>query len=604
MKRIKISSLISIFILATLLSSCNRTLESNKVEPTASPTTPVDSSITSETPEESNISALELVRLMGNGINLGNTMEAYGHQSIGPKAAVSTYETLWGQPITTKEMIYGMKTAGFDTLRIPVAWTNAMDFESGDYTIGSAYLDRVEEIVNYALDSDMYVIVNDHWDGGWWGMFGSATEDTRKAAFDLYIAMWTQIGERFKDYSDHLIFESANEELGNRLNDVTVALDSGTLSENECYELTNKINQTFVDTIRSTGGKNTQRFLLIAGYNTDIDMTCDDRFKMPSDAATDKLLLSVHYYTPWSYCGTDSIARWGTERHYKEQNDYLAKLKKFTDKGYGIVIGEWGVLLNAKGEVKNNTVDFFNNFLNNCDLYNICPVLWETNSLYKKDQLKIFDPDIAALFQNRSFAAQSALSEYDVKANAQNAMNAALEYAILNNSDLNQQVLNAEDKAIAWIMYNSNDYLVTYSVGDTYDPYSKTEGVVATDVEITGPGTYTVGLDLTGTYNGFGNSMVFSAVGILNGELLFPGYIINITDVKVNGKSLHIFGVPYTTSDDGRCTRVNLINEWVRDIPPEARTSSGNTTGLSAVILRGIGSVETMTVTFDYTPAE
>ena len=194
-------------------------------------------------------------------------------------------------------MIQSMKDAGFDTLRIPVAWTNAMDFENGDYTIGEHYLDRVEEIINYALDAGMYVIVNDHWDGGWWGKFGSATQEIRDAAMEMYISMWTQIAERYKDYPEQLIFESANEELGDRLNDKDLCPDSGTLSKNECYEMTNKINQTFVDTIRSTGGNNKDRFLLIAGYNTDIVHTCDDRFVMPTDTAKNKLLISVHYYT-------------------------------------------------------------------------------------------------------------------------------------------------------------------------------------------------------------------------------------------------------------------------------------------------------------------
>lgn len=114
------------------------------------------------------LTAIEVAKLMGNGTNLGNTMEAFGRTTIGTDAAASDYETIWGQPVTTPEMIQGMKDAGFDSIRIPVAWTNTMNFEDGDYTINQAYLDRVEEIVNYALDADMYVIVNDHWDGGWW----------------------------------------------------------------------------------------------------------------------------------------------------------------------------------------------------------------------------------------------------------------------------------------------------------------------------------------------------------------------------------------------------------------------------------------------------
>ena len=107
------------------------------------------------------LTAVELTKLMGNGINLGNTMEAYGHASLGTGAPVSSYETLWGQPVTTQEMITAMKNSGFDTIRIPVAWTNAMNFESGDYTIGEDWFARVEEIVGYATpDRRLWICIS------------------------------------------------------------------------------------------------------------------------------------------------------------------------------------------------------------------------------------------------------------------------------------------------------------------------------------------------------------------------------------------------------------------------------------------------------------
>ena len=258
------------------------------------------------------LTALEATRLMGNGINLGNTMEAYNHKAYLNGADPTSGEGIWGMPYTTREMIAGMKAAGFDTLRVPVAWTNGMNFESGDYTIDDRLFARVEEIVNYALDEDMYVVINDHWDGSWWGMFGSKTEETREKAMEMYKSMWSQIAERFGDYSYKLVFESANEELGDRLNDKDIAEDSGSLSVNECYETAYLINSEFVKVVRSTGGKNADRFLLIAGYNTDIEHTCDDRWKMPEDTADSKLIVSVHYYTPWDYCGIAAVNRWGS----------------------------------------------------------------------------------------------------------------------------------------------------------------------------------------------------------------------------------------------------------------------------------------------------
>ncbi|MGN1120142.1 MAG: glycoside hydrolase family 5 protein, partial [Oscillospiraceae bacterium] len=271
--------------------------------------------------QSNEMTSLEVIRAMGNGINLGNTFEAYAHASYISGSSVEYFETTWGQPITTREMIEGMKAAGFDTIRIPIAWTNGMNYESGDYTIDEAWMNRIDEVVNWALDADMYVIINDHWDGSWWGMFGSADEEVVNKAWDMYRSMWGQIGEHFKDSSYKLIFESANEELGDRLNDKDVTGVKGSLSQNQCYEMTNAINADFVKTIRAQGGKNADRFLLIAGYNTDITMTCDSRFVMPEDTAENKLLLSVHYYTPWDYCGTDAIMQWGSPSDYDEMNN-------------------------------------------------------------------------------------------------------------------------------------------------------------------------------------------------------------------------------------------------------------------------------------------
>lgn len=541
---------------------------------------------------------------MGNGINHGNTMEACDTKA-GVRENISSYETYWGQPVTTQAIIDGMKEAGFDSLRIPVAWvTNAMNgYKEGDYTIRKEYLDRVEEIVNYALNNQMYVIINDHWDGGWWGMFGSATQETRDAAMELYISMWEQIAERFKDYSDYVIFEAGNEELGNRFNDKDQAADSGTLSEAECYKLDTKVNQAFVDTVRKTGGNNEQRFLLIAGYNTDVEKTCDDRFVMPTDTAKSKLLLSVHYYTPWGYAGTTSLSSWGNTRDYKEQNDLLAKMTKYTDQGYGIIIGEYMVALNANGTVKNNACDFFNNFLNNCDMYGYVPMLWDCSTMYKRTDLAIFDQDVADLFKNRSLSAQASLSDEEIIANAKAAIEVA--FASASDEEKDAPVAAPTDKAIAWIMFNSGDWGITYSVGDSYNPASKTDGLVTTDVEIAGPGTYTVGLDFTGVGGGYANGTVFSAIGISNGELLFPGYIINIKEVLVNGENYKLLGKPYTTSDDAKCTRVNLYNMWVNAVPDSARTIDGDVSDVTPNVLDpNLSNIKTLSITFDYAPVE
>ena len=544
------------------------------------------------------LTALEVAELMGNGINLGNTMEAYGRGSLGTSADPTRYETCWGQPVTTQEMLDGMKAAGFDTLRLPVAWTNMMDFETGDYTINSAYLDRVEEIVGYARNAGMYVIINDHWDGGWWGMFGSASEETRAQAMELYKSMWTQIGERFKDYSDYVIFESGNEELGFRLNDTDIAKDSGTLSDADCYTVTNQINQAFVDTIRGIGGNNANRFLLIAGFGTDIKNTCDNKYKMPTDTVADKLLVSVHYYDPSGYCINTSIGTWGTKQEYETMNETLAMMEKFTGQGYGVVIGEYGVLIEqTNNELKENTKEYVQNFLNNCDLYGYCPVLWDCNNLYSRNNAAIIDMEMARLYTKHSLEIQSEKSREDIIAQAQKEM----------DNDYNNASEGAgvdENTAMAWIMYNSSDWNIQYSVGDTYSPDSTTEGIVATDVEITGEGTYTVALDFTGVSGGYANSTVFSALAIANGETLYPGYYIDIQEVLINGEPYELKGQPYTCSDDGKATRVNLYNAWVSQVPDDVRVREDNGQELSPCILDAdtLGNVETISVTFNYAP--
>lgn len=571
-------------------------------------TSPAESDEPSNEGAINDLTALEVSKLMGNGTNLGNTMEAFGRTELGLTADISAYETIWGQPVTTREMIEGMKAAGFDSIRIPVAWTNTMDYENDDFTIRKDHLDRVEELVNFALDADMYVIINDHWDGGWWGMFGSETEATREKAMTLYTSMWTQIAERFKDYSYKLILESANEELGSRLNDKDVARDSGALSEDETYEMTHQINQTFVDLIRSTGGKNTDRFLLVAGYNTDIEKTVDARFKMPTDSAKDKLLLSVHYYTPWAYTGTTGVASWGTESHYTMMNDLLEKMTQFTDQGYGVVFGEYAVLTKDDGSLKNNTYEFTKNFLDNCDLYGFVPMLWDTNAFFKRDTLKIEDEGLSNLFFDRRLATEASKTDEAIRASARTQMDEALAIAIENDKTATGPVLSGGEDAMAWLMFTSEDYAVTYSVGDTYDPSLKSDGVIATDVKIESAGTYTVGLDFTATGNGSADSISFAALGISNGELLFPDYIVTIKEVFINGQPYKIKGVPYTTADDEICTRVNLYNGWVSKVDlSKARFSNLNVANaLSATLLDplSIDNIQTLTITFDYAPSK
>lgn len=557
------------------------------------------------------LTALEATRLMGNGINLGNTLEACDN-NVGIKTNTPlSYETHWGQPKTTQAMIDGMKAAGFDTIRIPVAWmTNATHLYEGDYTIDADYMDRVEEVVRYARKAGMYVIINDHWDGGWYGMFGSESAETRALAMEAYKGMWQQIAERFRDYSDYLIFESANEELGGRFDENSPLYCSDSvvtyLTDDERYALTNEINQTFVDVVRATGGNNATRFLLIAGYSTDIDQTCDDRFQMPKDTADSKLMVSVHYYDPWSYCGASSAVsatKWGKVSDYEYMDQQLAKMTKFTEAGYGVVIGEYGALPCSDG-LKDNTLAYHTAFLDACTKYNLTNCLWDCSGLYKRVSQTFADDDILAMYQEKRQANEEGQDYADVQAAA--AAEAAAAAAEAPVTFLQDAVVVDDQTALAWIMWNDGSWALTHSVGDTYNADAISEGLVATNAIITGEGKYTVGLDFTGTAQGYSASVAFAAIGISNGEALYPNYLINIKEVRINGEIYRLKGRAYTTSDDGVCTRVNLYNEWVTSVPKTARLPGGNLAGATPTPINRndavIAEIKTIEIDFEYVP--
>ena len=332
--------------------------------------------------EMRDITTMELVKDMGIGINRGNTFEAcpdwYGEDWIAKwsEGKPNNYETAWGSPVVTKEMIEGIAKEGFGVLRIPVAWSNMMEHD-GTYTINSEYDARIHEVVDWTLESGMYAIINIHWDGGWMNKLPDDKDETMKR----YSHMWEQIADSFKDYDDYLMFESQNEELG---------WESiwnpwgGTEGKAESYALCNEVNQKFVDVVRASGGNNSKRHLLISGYNTGIDRTCDPLFKMPNDPAN-RMAISVHYYTPAGFCiledKDESWAKarstWGTDDDYKELNGWMDMMKtNFVDKGIPVIVGEYGCP--TKGKEADSVRLFISSVCKAAYERQLCPVLWST----------------------------------------------------------------------------------------------------------------------------------------------------------------------------------------------------------------------------------
>lgn len=337
------------------------------------------------------ISTQELVRDMGIGINLGNTLEACGDWING--TTPENYETAWGSPVITQEMIQGYKDAGFGVLRVPVAWSNLME-DDGNYNISKAYMDRVTEVIDWALDAKLYVIVNIHWDNGWVNKFPENKDECMKR----FEKMWTQICEQYKDYSDYLMFESQNEELGwETLWNQWSGSDAG---KADSFNLANEINQKFVDVVRNSGGNNDKRHLLISGYNTSISLTCDPLFKMPSDPAN-RCAVSVHYYSPSTFAILEEDAdwgkaqsTWGTEQEIADLNKEMDMMKTtFVDNGIPVIIGEYGC------PTKNKEADSVMRFLTSvCEAAysrQMCPVLWDTpGGRYDRIECKMADPEL------------------------------------------------------------------------------------------------------------------------------------------------------------------------------------------------------------------
>ena len=348
-------------------------------------------------PQMRDISTMELVRDMGIGINLGNTLESAGDWiKQWSDGSVHAYETAWGSPDVTKEMIQGYADEGFGVLRIPVAWTNRMQ-DDGTYTIDKEWMDRVTQVVDWTLEANMYAIINIHWDYGWMNDY----PENHDECLNRFTRYWEQIAAHFQDYGDHLMFEAQNEELGwntvwNRW--------GGTNGKERAYELVGEVNQRFVDTVRASGGNNAQRHLLISGYNTDVELTCDPLFIIPDDPAG-RLAVSVHYYTPAGFAILEEDAdwgkasrTWGTPQEIEELTRNMDLLKTtFIDKGLPVIIGEYGCPL------KNKDMDSVRLFLRSvCSAAyerQLCPVLWDTTgNVYDRDACKISDAQIKASF--------------------------------------------------------------------------------------------------------------------------------------------------------------------------------------------------------------
>lgn len=345
------------------------------------------------------MTSTEYVSEMGLGINLGNTMEAYwandqnrnsGSTVIGDNT-ISNYETCWGAIKTTQEIIDGMKNAGFNTVRVPVYWGNSMT-NDGTFTISDAMFDRVEEIVDYCRKADLYVVINiHHYDE--FIIKNYSEEDAVKITGTL----WKQIAKHFKNYSDYLIFEGFNENLG-------TVRESDNYTDDQKFDYVNKMNQAFVDAVRSTGGNNKTRMLIASGYWTNIDLTTDARFHIPEDKVNDRIMVSVHYVDNAMYW-TNNIGGQKWLDYSKAQCELLKKA--FTDKGIQVFVGECTSIYDAERFASNaiytDSTECLEIMYDMMLDYGFIPVLWDVNNnFYSRTKYEIKSESDKALIEKLS----------------------------------------------------------------------------------------------------------------------------------------------------------------------------------------------------------
>ena len=336
-------------------------------------------------PDSSNMSSMTSVQLtaeMGTGWNLGNTLEAIGG------------ETAWGNPMVTRAFIDAVKAAGFNTIRIPVSWSQFSN--EADFTINATWMSRVQEVVDYALANNMYVIMNEHWDGGWM----QPTNDKQAYVNNRLAIMWTQIATHFRNYDYHLIFAGTNE--------VMVEGDFGTPTS-EYYSVQNGFNQTFVNAVRSTGGRNAYRYLTVQGFNTNIDHTVNFA-EVPEDVTANRLLMEVHYYDPYNFALNEdsTISQWGsiatnpalTETWANESfvDAQFQKMKtNFVDQGVGVILGEFGAISRTDVAGHETFREYYVNYISNsARAHGLVPVYWD-NGANGNHSFSIFNRNTGAV---------------------------------------------------------------------------------------------------------------------------------------------------------------------------------------------------------------
>ena len=316
--------------------------------------------------------AMAFLKQVGVGWNLGNTFDAI-KGGWNKNADEMTVETSWVGIRTEERMIEALQNAGFTAIRVPASWHDHVD---ENYQISEQWLNRVQEVVDWAYSRGMYVILNIHHDEDQFLPTPAHKEESAR-----YIeTIWTQLAARFRDYDDHLILESMNEpRMVNHANEWW--FDANNQDCLDSAKVLNELNQLFVDTVRASGGCNATRYLMVPGYDASPACVLNDYFTLPKDTADNRLIVSVHAYTPYSFAlEMPGISTFGTQAQKQEIVSFMNGLyDRYITNGIPVIIGEFGAMV--KGDNVQDRVDWTAFYAATAGARNL-PVFWWDNNVF------------------------------------------------------------------------------------------------------------------------------------------------------------------------------------------------------------------------------
>lgn len=316
------------------------------------------------------ITAADVVSKMKIGWNLGNTLDSH-NANYSIDMSTEAFETAWGNPVTTKELIDAVVAKGFNVIRIPVTWDGHL-IEEENWKIKEDWLDRVQEVVDYAYDNGVYVILNTHHES-WYEPY----YENEERAKEIMIAVWSQIADRFQDYDEHLIFEGMNEprKIG--------AAVEWTGGDQEGWDVVNSLNETFVKTIRESDGNNPYRILLVTGYAAN-GWEGIRHLKVPED---NKVAVSVHAYEPYEFAL--NLQGRGNWNHDTANIDMIMNslYTLFLSKGIPVVMGEFGALTKKAEGNEQDRAEFAEYYVNAAAKKGIPCLWWDNGAFYGSGEL-------------------------------------------------------------------------------------------------------------------------------------------------------------------------------------------------------------------------